>query len=119
MIHEEAITVEFNGHSTRAHVFVCGQVQGGRFRRQTQCLARDLGLTGWVCNRWDGRIEAVFEGKEEVVHQAVDRYQAGSLSAQVISIDVDYEEPTGEFDSFRILSILGESGVNVEGTKKS
>jgi len=116
MIHEEAITVELNGHSTRAHVFVCGQVQGGRFRRQTQCLARDLGLTGWVRNRWDGRIEAIFEGKEEAVHQVLDRYHAGSLSTQVISVKVNYEEPTGEFNGFRIISILGE---NVEGSKKS
>jgi len=81
-------------------------------------LARDLGLTGWVRNRWDGRIEAIFEGIEEAVHQVLDGYHEGSLSAQVISIEVNYEEPTDEFNDFRIISILGESGVNTEGTKK-
>ena len=86
----------------RAHVFVSGRVQGVNFRWYTQRKAQELGLTGWVRNLWDGRVEAVFEGEEQAVRRAVNWCQAGPPSAQVDQVEVSYEEPTGEFSHFRI-----------------
>jgi acylphosphatase len=46
----------------RAHVWISGRVQGVFFRAHTKELADELGLTGWVRNLPDGRVEAIFEG---------------------------------------------------------
>lgn len=55
----------------RAHVYVSGRVQGVFFRAETANLAHNLGLTGWVRNLSDGRVEALFEGEKEKVEEAV------------------------------------------------
>lgn len=86
----------------RAHVFVSGRVQGVNFRWYTQRKAEELGLTGWVRNLWDGRVEAVFEGEPKAVQRAVNWCHAGPPSAQVDDIEVSYEGPSGEFSRFRI-----------------
>lgn len=86
----------------RAHVFISGRVQGVYFRSYTQRKARSLGLTGWVRNRWDGRVEAVFEGDEKAVQQAINWCHVGSPSAQVDQVEVSYEDPTGEFNRFSV-----------------
>lgn len=86
----------------RAHVYISGRVQGVSFRWNTQYKAQQLGLTGWVRNLWDGRVEAVFEGDETAVRQAVEWCHHGERPARVDQIDVDYERPTGESGNFRI-----------------
>jgi acylphosphatase len=86
----------------RAHVFISGEVQGVYFRDYTRRKAQALGLTGWVRNLWDGRVEAVFAGEAKAVQQAVNWCYVGSPYAQVESVEVSYEEPTGEFDGFHI-----------------
>jgi acylphosphatase len=88
--------------ATRAHVFVSGRVQGVSFRWYTQRKAQELGLTGWVRNLWDGRVEAIFEGKEKRVKDAVAWCHVGPSSAWVEDVEVSYETPSGEFNSFRI-----------------
>jgi acylphosphatase len=86
----------------RAHVFVSGRVQGVNFRWYTQQKAQDLGVTGWVRNLWDGRVEAIFEGEEKAVQRAVEWCHVGPPSAWVERVETNYEEPTGEFSRFRI-----------------
>jgi acylphosphatase len=51
----------------RVHVMIEGRVQGVFFRASTRDEARARGLYGWVRNRPDGRVEAVFEGDKQVV----------------------------------------------------
>ena len=87
---------------TRAHVFVSGRVQGVSFRWSTQHKAQDLGLTGWVRNLWDGRVEAIFEGPDEAVRQAVAWCHRGDPPARVEDVDITFEAPSGEFKGFRI-----------------
>lgn len=89
-------------NQTRAHVYISGHVQGVGFRWSTQHKADELGLTGWVKNLWDGRVEAVFEGKEEAVRKAVSWCHAGPTSARVENVEESYEKATGEFSGFRI-----------------
>jgi acylphosphatase len=88
--------------NSRAHVFISGRVQGVSFRWYTQRQAQQWGLTGWVRNLWDGRVEAIFEGPEPVVRQAVTWCHHGQPPARVEDVEVTYEEPTGEFKRFRI-----------------
>ncbi len=86
----------------RAHVFISGRVQGVYFRDYTRRQARRLGVTGWVRNLWDGRVEALFEGDEEAVRRMVEWCHVGSPSARVDRVEVQYEPYRGEFADFRI-----------------
>lgn len=86
---------------TRAHVYVSGVVQGVFYRGHTQKIAQTLGLTGWVRNLPDGRVEAVFEGPKYDVEKALAWCRIGSPSARVDRVDVTVESPTGEFSGFR------------------
>lgn len=87
----------------RAHVFVTGEVQGVFFRSNTRKKALELGLTGWVINLRDGRVEAVFEGEEPAVQEAVRWCHKGPSYAAVVRVDCDWEPPTEEFETFSIL----------------
>jgi acylphosphatase len=89
-------------YAVRAHVFVSGRVQGVNFRWYTQQQAQELGLTGWVRNLWDGRVEVIFEGENEAVQRVVDWCHVGAPSARVDDVEISYEEPSGEFSRFRI-----------------
>ena len=87
---------------TRAHVFVKGRVQGVFFRAGTRGKANFLGLTGWVQNCRDGRVEAVFEGECENVEKMLQWCEKGPAGAQVINVEVTLEQSTGEFNTFSI-----------------
>ncbi|WP_114577611.1 acylphosphatase [Saliphagus sp. LR7] len=81
---------------TRAHVFVSGTVQGVYFRATTRDAAREAGVSGWVRNLADGRVEAVFEGPEEGVDSMVEFCHEGSPAADVSDVAVEYGDPEGE-----------------------
>lgn len=80
----------------RAHVLVSGRVQGVYYRASTRDAAEERGVDGWVLNRDDGRVEAVFEGREEDVRALVAWCETGSPAADVDSVEVEYGEPDGE-----------------------
>jgi acylphosphatase len=86
---------------TRAHVFVSGRVQGVFFRATTRDTAREEGAEGWVKNLDDGRVEAVFEGSEDVVASMVEFCHEGSPQARVDTVEVEYEDPQG-VDGFEV-----------------
>ena len=86
----------------RARVLVGGRVQGVFFRFETWELARGLGVAGWVRNRRDGRVEAVFEGEREDVERLIEFCRRGPSGARVTSVEVRWEEPTGEFEGFKV-----------------
>ena len=88
--------------NARAHVFVNGQVQGVFFRQNTKQKAESHGVTGWVHNLPDGRVEAVFEGKEEDVKELVDFCRKGPMGAVITNVDVAFERFTGEFRNFKV-----------------
>ncbi len=81
---------------------ISGMVQGVFFRAHTREMAWSLGLTGWVRNRPDGAVEAVFEGEESAVEEMVQWCRSGPSLASISNVDVISEKYTGEFDSFRI-----------------
>jgi len=87
----------------RAHVFFEGRVQGVFFRANTCRCAEKLGLTGWVRNTADGRVEAVFEGEEDVVKDAIEWCVSKQPYADVKNKEVKISEATGEFEIFSIV----------------
>ncbi|HEY6638128.1 MAG TPA: acylphosphatase [Solirubrobacterales bacterium] len=78
---------------TRKRVVVRGRVQGVFFRDSTRRRAESLGVAGWVANRADGAVEAVFEGDPGAVDQLVDFCRRGPGRAEVTSVDVVEEAP--------------------------
>ena len=75
-----------------------GRVQGVFFRHHTQEMASRLGVKGWVKNRRDGSVEAVFEGDRDRVDQIVQWCHRGPSEARVKNVSVTWENYTGEFD---------------------
>ncbi|MFP4032717.1 MAG: acylphosphatase [Desulfococcaceae bacterium] len=86
----------------RAHVSIRGKVQGVFFRAETQRAAEERGVNGWVRNRPDGSVEAVFEGTEKAVFSMVEWCKGGSPQAVVEDVSVDWSDYKGEFDGFEI-----------------
>ena len=79
----------------RRRIVVHGYVQGVFFRDSVRRLAGQRGVNGWVANRWDGAVEAVFEGDSDAVERLVDFCRVGPRGAQVESVSVSEEEPEG------------------------
>ena len=77
----------------RRRVIVRGSVQGVFFRDSTRRLAQRHGVSGWVANRADGAVEAVFEGEADAVERLVAFSRKGPRGAQVESVEVMDEEP--------------------------
>ena len=84
------------------HLFVEGRVQGVFFRATTQKEARRLGLTGWVKNLADGRVEAIVEGPRDQLETLVSWASEGPPAADVTGLDTSWEEATGEFGDFAV-----------------
>lgn len=82
--------------AARARVLVTGRVQGVFFRARTREAAAAAGLSGWVRNRPDGSVEAVFEGRRDAVESLVEWSRRGPSAARVDSLEVTWEEPLGE-----------------------
>ena len=98
---ESAIRLRYRPGVRRVRVLVSGTVQGVFFRQRTIRLARSEGCSGWVKNRPDGRLEAVFEGTPEVVDRMVAWCHRGPERAEVESVEVLEEDPE-ELEGFEV-----------------
>jgi acylphosphatase len=74
---------------------VHGRVQGVFFRDTTRRRASERGVAGWVSNRADGAVEAVFEGEREAVESMVRFAHEGSRGADVDRVEVFEEDLEG------------------------
>ena len=70
-------------------------MQGVFFRDSVQRLAQQRNVAGWVSNRPDGTVEAVFEGDPDDIERLVAFCRKGPRGAQVDSVDVTEENPEG------------------------
>jgi acylphosphatase len=70
------------------HVRIAGRVQGVYFRAWTAEKARTLGLSGWVRNRRDGSVEAVFSGEPQAVEDMLARCRDGPRDAVVSTVEI-------------------------------
>lgn len=82
----------------RVRVLVSGRVQGVFFRAHTRTRARDLGLSGWVRNLPDGRVELIAEGDEAKVATLLAWVKRGPPAAQVEDVQAEWSAPRGEKD---------------------
>ncbi len=93
--------------SIRRRVIITGIVQGVWFRARTREAAVQAGVSGWVRNLQNGSVEAVFEGEEKRVEQAVNWCYSGSPGSRVDKVQVMVEDHSGEFDGFEVTYVKG------------
>jgi acylphosphatase len=79
-----------------------GGVQGVGFRYWTERVAGELGLAGWVRNRRDGSVEALFSGPADDVAEMLQRYREGPPAARVTTVAI-LEEGGADPDGFDVL----------------
>ncbi len=87
---------------TRAHLIISGRVQGVFYRSTTAQEARLQGVTGWIRNLPDGRVEAVFEGESEAVEFLTAFCWRGSKGSKVTDIRIEWQSYAGEFTAFDV-----------------
>ena len=69
---------------------------------ETKRAADSCEVLGWVRNRRDGTVEAVFEGNEENVNSILEWCKGGPRLADVKKVDVELEDYKGNYDDFEI-----------------
>jgi len=89
-------------NNVRAHAVITGKVQGVWFRVETQQAARIRGVNGWVRNKMDGSVEAVFEGDEADVKATLAWCRKGPPHARISNVDVTWQEYSGEYADFDV-----------------
>ena len=89
------------------HYFITGQVQRVYFRQSTLTEAERLGLTGWVCNLPDGRVEAVAYGHES----ALEQFEAWlGVGPKLARVDQVIQTPTEATNPPRLLYSAHNAG---------
>lgn len=86
----------------RANLVVSGMVQGVGYRFFVERVATRYGLTGWVRNRPDGRVEVEVEGERGLINALIEELKVGPRSAYVAAVTTTWKEYQGEFDDFQI-----------------
>jgi acylphosphatase len=86
----------------RLHVKIEGLVQGVFFRDAAKKKAEEMNITGWIKNKNDGTIEAVFEGEVNNLNKMLEFCREGPPDAVVDIVEEEWEDATEEFDTFEI-----------------
>jgi len=86
----------------RCNIYVSGRVQGVFFRAFIKENADMLGLSGFVKNLDDGRVEVIVEGSEDKIEQLIEKIKQGPPRAKVDDVSVTWEEARGEFKGFNV-----------------
>jgi acylphosphatase len=86
-----------------AHTIISGRVQGVFFRMETKSAADRLQINGWVKNRADGTVEAMFEGEQKKI-ESILRWcrEEGTPLSDVEKVTVSWEDYSGRFEGFKI-----------------
>jgi len=85
-----------------ARVFVSGFVQNVGYRQFVKKISQKIGLTGWVRNLSDGRVEFLFSGSREKIEKAIEQCWKGPFLSEVKSVDVEWVEEEN-FEGFEIV----------------
>ena len=86
----------------RVRLVISGDVHGVGFRFTAIEIGRDLGLTGWVCNKPDGSVEIIAEGEKDKLDNLVIWAKKGPALARVDNMKVEWQKATGEFKYFEV-----------------
>ena len=87
------------------HVIIRGRVQGVWYRSWTVKTAKDLALAGWVRNKLDGTVEAVFTGKKSQIDIMITKCYRGPVAASVDKVEVTKTTPTIEYGFKQLATI--------------
>lgn len=87
------------------HAIISGRVQGVGYRAWTVDTAKSLGLCGWVRNRADSTVEAVFQGDDGQCRRMLDECRHGPLYSRVIDV-VSMDQDLSQMDNFTERSTL-------------
>lgn len=87
----------------RIKAIFSGTVQGVGFRANTEALARQYPVTGYVRNTSGGHVELVAEGEEESLRGFLDAVKSSSLSSYIRNVQSQWLDTTGEFSAFKIV----------------
>ena len=87
----------------RAHAVISGRVQGVFFRMETKQAAESRGVVGWVKNKYDGTVEAVFEGSRTKCDSVLEWCRQGPPLSRVDNVEVKWEDSSGGFDGFDVV----------------
>ena len=96
---EELLAWQQEGH-VRRHYFISGRVQEVGFRYTAFYLAEELGLSGWVSNLSDGRVEMELQGKPETIDLLFVRLD-GRGRISITSVEEE-EIPLGQASGFKV-----------------
>ncbi len=86
----------------RLRIYLSGVVQGVGFRAYTQRVAESYGLSGWVRNLPDGRVEVLVEGDEEVIFHFLKDLWKGPRLSRVDRMELIREAPDDPLHGFDI-----------------
>lgn len=86
----------------QARVLISGFVQGVGFRHFVRNKALESGLTGWIRNLPDGRVEAVLQGSKEKIEEMIRLCRKGPFLAEVEDVVVEWQEEDKQFSDFSI-----------------
>jgi acylphosphatase len=89
-------------NKAQVRIVVDGRVQGVFFRGAAAQEAGGLGLSGWVRNLLNGRVEIVAEGERRTLEMLVAWAHQGPSAARVTDVEVEWSEYVGKFSGFEI-----------------
>jgi len=84
------------------HAVIHGRVQGVFFRMETKRAAEAYDVSGWVRNKRDGTVEAVFEGDAHQVEMMLEWCKTGSSLSKVDRVDAESRTYSGKFNQFEV-----------------
>ena len=88
--------------TARLHANVEGRVQGVGYRAFVEYTAGQLGLSGWVRNRWNGSVEVLAEGNRPALEELLSALQRGPRAANVTTVQEQWSAASGEFSGFSV-----------------
>jgi len=87
----------------RVRILISGNVIGVSFRYFIKEKALELGLTGYVRNSEDKKVEAIFEGNPEKINKIIHHCRQGPKGSKVTDVKIIEEQPKSSFKSFNII----------------
>ena len=84
----------------QVHLLISGFVQGVGYREFVNREARKLGLTGWVRNLSDNRVEVIAQGEQDSLKKLIKICEKGPFLADVQNVAIEWQEPSENFIEF-------------------